>query len=81
MFQNLIAEKWNPGILAKNHCGRTVPPTLIGALKLSWKAISLVVYASTLKNRRRLPGKLTYFMQELHDVFGPKGLTVMQAVL
>ncbi|MEP6912348.1 MAG: glycosyl hydrolase family 18 protein, partial [bacterium] len=81
MVQNLIDEKWNAGILAKNIADEPSRQRLIGALttfvegnKFGGVCIDFEEPPSSSQ------ANLLIFMQELHDVFGPKGLTVMQAV-
>jgi peptidoglycan-N-acetylglucosamine deacetylase len=81
MVQNLINEKWNPGLLAKNIADEPSRQRLISALTTFVEGNK---FGGVCVDFEEPPpssqANLLIFMQELHDVFGPKGLTVMQAV-
>ena len=81
MVQNLIDEKWNPGILAKNIADEPSRQRLIGALTTFVEGNKFGgVCVDFEEPPASSQANLLIFMQELHDVFKPKGLTVMQAV-
>jgi cellulose synthase/poly-beta-1,6-N-acetylglucosamine synthase-like glycosyltransferase/peptidoglycan/xylan/chitin deacetylase (PgdA/CDA1 family)/spore germination protein YaaH len=81
MVQNLIDEKWNPGILARNVADEPSRQRLIGALT---NFVEGNKFGGVCIDFEEPPtasqANLLIFMQELHDVFAPKGLTVVQAV-
>jgi cellulose synthase/poly-beta-1,6-N-acetylglucosamine synthase-like glycosyltransferase/peptidoglycan/xylan/chitin deacetylase (PgdA/CDA1 family)/spore germination protein YaaH len=81
MIQNLIDEKWNPGILAKNVADEPSRQRLIGALTTFVEGNKFGgVCIDFEEPPASSQANLLIFMQELHDVFAPKGLKVVQAV-
>lgn len=81
MVQNLVDEKWNPGLLAKNIADEPSRRRLISSLTNfvegnKFSGISVDFEEPPESSQ----ANLLIFMQELHDVFAPKGLSVMQAV-
>ena len=81
MVQNLIDEKWNSGLLAKNIADEPSRQRLIGALTTFVEGNKFGgICVDFEEPPASSQANLLIFMQELHDVFAPKGLTVMQAV-
>ena len=81
MVQNLIDEKWDSDLLARNIVDEPSRQRLIATLtsfvegnKFGGICVDFEEPPTTAQ------ANLLIFMQELHDVFAPKGLTVMQAV-
>jgi cellulose synthase/poly-beta-1,6-N-acetylglucosamine synthase-like glycosyltransferase/peptidoglycan/xylan/chitin deacetylase (PgdA/CDA1 family) len=81
MVQNLLDEKWNSGILARNVADEASRQRLINALtsfvegnKFGGICIDFEEPLTTSQ------ANLLIFIRELHDVFAPKGLTVLQTV-
>jgi len=81
MVQNLVDEKWNPGLLAKNLVDEPSRQRLISSLTTFVEGNK---FGGVCVDFEEPPpssqANLLIFMQELHDVFAPRGLTVMQAV-
>ena len=81
MVQNLIDEKWNPGILAKNIADESSRQRLIGALTSFVEGNKFGGICIDFEEPPTASqGNLLVFIRELHDVFAPKGLTVLQTV-
>ena len=81
MVQNLINEKWNSGLLARNLADEASRQRLIGALTSFVEGNKFGgVCVDFEEPPKALQADLLVFIQELHDVFAPKGLTVLQAV-
>jgi cellulose synthase/poly-beta-1,6-N-acetylglucosamine synthase-like glycosyltransferase/peptidoglycan/xylan/chitin deacetylase (PgdA/CDA1 family)/spore germination protein YaaH len=81
MVQNLIDEKWESGLLAKNIADEASRQRLISALTIfvegnKFGGICIDFEEPPASSQ----SNLLVFMQELHDMFAPKGLTVLQAV-
>jgi cellulose synthase/poly-beta-1,6-N-acetylglucosamine synthase-like glycosyltransferase/peptidoglycan/xylan/chitin deacetylase (PgdA/CDA1 family) len=81
MVQNLIEENWESGLLARNIADESSRQRLISALttfvegnKFGGICIDFEEPPTSSQSN------LVVFMQELHDMFAPKGLTVLQAV-
>jgi cellulose synthase/poly-beta-1,6-N-acetylglucosamine synthase-like glycosyltransferase/peptidoglycan/xylan/chitin deacetylase (PgdA/CDA1 family) len=81
MVQNLIDEDWNPGVLARNIGDEASRQRLISSLtsfvegnKFGGICIDFEEPPKTSQ------ADLQVFLHELHDVFAPKGLTVLQTV-
>jgi peptidoglycan-N-acetylglucosamine deacetylase len=81
MVQNLVDEKWDSELLARNIATEQSRQRLISALtnfvegnKFGGLCVDFEEPPATSQ------GNLLVFIQELHDVFGPKGLTVLQTV-
>jgi cellulose synthase/poly-beta-1,6-N-acetylglucosamine synthase-like glycosyltransferase/peptidoglycan/xylan/chitin deacetylase (PgdA/CDA1 family)/spore germination protein YaaH len=81
MVQNLLDEKWNPGLLARNIADESSRQRLIRALT---DFVEGYKFGGLCVDFEEPPvasqGNLLVFMKELHDVFAPKGLTLLQAV-
>jgi cellulose synthase/poly-beta-1,6-N-acetylglucosamine synthase-like glycosyltransferase/peptidoglycan/xylan/chitin deacetylase (PgdA/CDA1 family)/spore germination protein YaaH len=81
MVQNLIDEKWNSGLLARNLADEASRQRLISALTSFVEGNKFGgVCVDFEEPPKASQGDLLVFIQELHDVFAPKGLTVLQAV-
>ncbi|MEP6820165.1 MAG: glycosyltransferase [bacterium] len=81
MVQNLIDENWDSGLLARNIVDEPSRQRLIALLtsfvegnKFGGICVDFEEPPTTAQ------ANLLIFMQELHEAFTPKGLTVMQAV-
>jgi cellulose synthase/poly-beta-1,6-N-acetylglucosamine synthase-like glycosyltransferase/peptidoglycan/xylan/chitin deacetylase (PgdA/CDA1 family) len=81
MVQNLVDEKWNPDLLARTIADEPSRQRLIAALTTfveENKFAGLCVdFEEPLPSSQ---ANLLIFIRELHDVFAPKGLKVLQAV-
>ena len=81
MVQNLIDEKWDSQLLAQNIADESSRQRLIGALTTFVEGNK---FAGICVDFEEPPASsqanLIVFIQELHDVFAPKGLTVLQTV-
>lgn len=81
MVQNLIDEKWNSDLLARNITDEAARQRLIGALTSFVEGNKFGgVCIDFEEPPKALQANLLVFMHELHDVFAPKGLTVLQTV-
>jgi cellulose synthase/poly-beta-1,6-N-acetylglucosamine synthase-like glycosyltransferase/peptidoglycan/xylan/chitin deacetylase (PgdA/CDA1 family)/spore germination protein YaaH len=81
MVQNLVDEKWKPELLAKNIADEPSRQRLISALTTfvednKFGGVCVDFEEAPVSSQ----ANLLVFMQELHDVFAPKGLTILQAV-
>jgi hypothetical protein len=81
MVQNLIDENWDSGLLARNIADEASRQRLIGALTSFVEGNKFggicVDFEEALPASQ---ANLLIFIHELHDVFAPKGLTVLQTV-
>ena len=81
MVQNLIDEKWDSGLLARNIADEASRQRLISALTSFVEGNKFggicVDFEEPPKDSQ---ANLLVFIHELHDVFAPKGLTVLQTV-
>jgi len=81
MVQNLLDEKWDAGLLAKNIADEPSRQRLISAIS---SFVESNKFGGICVDFEEPPAasqaNLLMFMQELHDVFAPKGLTVLQAL-
>jgi cellulose synthase/poly-beta-1,6-N-acetylglucosamine synthase-like glycosyltransferase/peptidoglycan/xylan/chitin deacetylase (PgdA/CDA1 family)/spore germination protein YaaH len=81
MLQNLINEKWNSGLLVRNLADEASRQRLISALTSFVEGNKFGgVCVDFEEPPKASQPDLLVFIQELHDVFAPKGLTVLQAV-
>jgi cellulose synthase/poly-beta-1,6-N-acetylglucosamine synthase-like glycosyltransferase/peptidoglycan/xylan/chitin deacetylase (PgdA/CDA1 family) len=81
MVQNLLDEKWNSGLLARNIADEVSRQRLISALT---SFVEGNKFGGICIDFEEPPpasqANLLIFIRELHDVFAPKGLTVLQTV-
>ena len=81
MVQNLVNEKWDSGLLARNIADEPSRQRLISAIT---SFVETNKFGGICVDFEEPPtasqANLLMFVQELHDVFAPKGLTVLQAV-
>jgi peptidoglycan-N-acetylglucosamine deacetylase len=81
MVQNLVNENWDAGLLARNIADEPSRRRLINALTSFVETNKFggvcIDFEETLPSSQ---SNLLVFVQELHDVFAPKGLTVLQTV-
>ncbi len=81
MVQNLIDEKFDSGLLARNIADEASRQHLISALTNFVEGNKFGgVCVDFEEPPQSSQANLLVFMQELHDVFAPKGLTVIQTV-
>src|SRR5882724_8569204 len=81
MVQNLLDEKWNSGLLARKIADEVSRQRLISALTSFVEGNKFG--GICIDFEEPLPASqanLLIFIRELHDVFAPKGLTVLQTV-
>jgi len=81
MVQNLLNEKWNSGLLARKIADEVSRQRLISALTSFVEGNKFG--GICIDFEEPLPASqanLLIFIRELHDVFAPKGLTVLQTV-
>src|SRR6266550_5024464 len=81
MVQNLIDEKWDSGLLARNIADEASRQRLISSLT---SFVEGNKFGGICVDFEEPPAasqaNLLVFIRELHDVFAPKGLTVLQTV-
>jgi len=81
MVQNLIDEKWNSALLARNVADEPSRQRLISALTTFVEGNKFGgVCIDFEEPPKASQANLLIFIHELHDVFAPKGLTVLQTV-
>jgi cellulose synthase/poly-beta-1,6-N-acetylglucosamine synthase-like glycosyltransferase/peptidoglycan/xylan/chitin deacetylase (PgdA/CDA1 family)/spore germination protein YaaH len=81
MVQNLIDEKWNSELLARNLADEPSRQRLISALTSFVEGNKFGgVCIDFEEPPKASQANLLIFIHELHDVFAPKGLTVLQTV-